>query len=60
MPTHRYDRYFGGAPGAAEKALAKMRKTYGRTAGEQVFYGTVAKRERKEKSRTPRRKSTRK
>lgn len=49
MGLSRHDKLFGGQPGAAEKALAKMRKTYGRKAGEDVFRGTVAKRQRKQK-----------
>jgi hypothetical protein len=44
MPTSRYDKFFGGQPGAADKALASMRRTYGRKDGETVFYATVAKR----------------
>jgi hypothetical protein len=45
----RYDALFGGQPGAAEKALKAMKRTYGRAKGETVFYGTIAKRERKQK-----------
>jgi hypothetical protein len=43
MPISRYDRLFGG-PGSAQKALDSMKRTYGRTGGERVFYGTVEKR----------------
>ena len=49
MPISRYNRYFGGGPGAAQRALDAMKKTYGPKKGEHVFYGTVAKRERREK-----------
>ena len=48
MPVHRYDKLFGGQPGAADKALQNMRKTYGRKDGETVFYATVAKRKHKQ------------
>lgn len=51
MSIRQYDRYFGNEPGSAEKALAKMRKTYGRQDGDRVFWGTVAKRKRKQKPR---------
>lgn len=47
MPLTRYDKFFGGTRGAADKALANMKKTYGRKNGEHVFYSTIAKRERK-------------
>lgn len=47
MPISRYNKYFGGRPGAAQKVLDAMKRTYGPKKGEQVFYGTVAKRERK-------------
>lgn len=49
MPLHKYDKLFGGQRGAAESVLANMKKTYGPKKGEQVFYGTVAKREHKHK-----------
>lgn len=48
MPTNRYDKYFGGEPGAAEKALRQMKKTYGAKDGETVFHATIAKRKRKQ------------
>lgn len=50
MPLNRYDRFFGGERGSAEKALQSMKRTYGRKDGETVFYATVAKRKRKTKS----------
>lgn len=50
----RYDKLFGGAKGAADDALAAMKRTYGRKDGEQVFWGTVAKRKRRTKPRPPR------
>ena len=49
----RYDRWFGGARGAAETARAKMHKTYGRKDGEAVWQATIAK--RKHKAKTQRR-----
>ncbi len=47
MPLERYDKFFGGEKGSAEKALRSMKRTYGRKDGEHVFYSTVAKRKRK-------------
>ena len=47
MPVSRYDKYFGGQRGSAEKALKSMNRTYGPKGGEHVFYGTIAKREKK-------------
>jgi hypothetical protein len=47
MPTSRYDKLFGGQPGAADRAKANMQKTYGRKDGETVFYATVAKRKKR-------------
>lgn len=47
MPLNRYDKYFGGESGAAEKALRAMRKTYGRKDGDRVFYARVAKLKRR-------------
>lgn len=43
----RYDRFFGGTPGAAEQTHKAMQKTYGRKDGETVFWATIAKRKRK-------------
>ena len=51
MPLARYDKYFGGERGAADRALAAMQRTYGRKDGETVFHATIAKRKRKGKSR---------
>lgn len=45
MPIGGYDKLFGGARGAAEKARSTMRKTYGAKKGEAVFWGTVYRRE---------------
>jgi hypothetical protein len=50
MPLERYDKFFGGVRGSAEKALASMKRTYGRKDGETVFYATVAKRKHKTKT----------
>jgi hypothetical protein len=47
MPIRNYDRLFGGAPGAAEKARASMKKSYGAKRGETVFWATVYKREKR-------------
>lgn len=44
----RLDKYFGGKPGAADRAAAAMKRTYGRD-GETVFKATVAKRKLKAK-----------
>ena len=46
MPLSKYDRHFGGR-GSARKAKQSMERTYGKDKGSQVFYATVAKRERK-------------
>lgn len=46
-PLRRFDGLFGGQLGDAERALSRMRRTYGRKEGDQVFWGTVAKRKRK-------------
>lgn len=51
MPISKYDPLFGGEPGAAERALRSMKRTYGSKQGEHVFYGTIAKRERKSRFR---------
>lgn len=44
----RLDKLFGGQPGAADRALAGMKRSYGRTDGEHVFKAAVAKRKRKQ------------
>lgn len=49
MPVSRYNRYFGGGRGSAQKALDQMKKTYGPKKGEHVFYAIVAKQERRGK-----------
>jgi hypothetical protein len=49
MPTSKYDHLFGGKPGAAEEAKRSMRRTYGRTKGDQVFFATITRREHKQK-----------
>ena len=43
----RYNKFFGGEPDSAERALASMKRTYGRKDGENVFWATIAKRKRK-------------
>lgn len=50
----KLDRLFGGKPGAADRALEQMRKTYGRKKGDRVFDATVIKRELREKRGKPR------
>jgi hypothetical protein len=47
VSLRNYDKYFGGQPGAAEKTLAAMRRTYGKKDGDAVFNATVIKRKRK-------------
>jgi hypothetical protein len=54
MPIGRYDKFFGGERGAAAKALAAMKKTYGPAKGEQVFHATVIKRAHRQKRAKPR------
>lgn len=41
MPLSKYNKYFGGEAGSAEKAHSAMQKTYGKgKKAEQVFYAT--------------------
>jgi hypothetical protein len=40
MPLSKYDRYFGGKPGAAQEAHDSMVKQYGAKKGESIFYAT--------------------
>jgi hypothetical protein len=47
MPRSKWDKFFGGQPGAADKAKASMLRTYGRKDGETIFQATVAKRKHK-------------
>jgi hypothetical protein len=49
MPVSKYNKYFGGTRGSAQKALDSMKKTYGPKKGEHVFYAVIAKKERKTK-----------
>jgi hypothetical protein len=37
----RYDKAYGGKPGAARKAKAAMTEKYGAERGEKIFYATV-------------------
>jgi len=48
MPLEQYDRYFGGKKGAAEKAAKALRKEYGATKAQQMFYAIVNKRRRQQ------------
>jgi hypothetical protein len=50
MGLERYDKYFGGGKGAADKAASSMKRLYGRKDGDAVFWATIAKRKRKAKS----------
>lgn len=50
----RYDKFFGGEKGSADRALAAMRRLYGPADGQRVFDGTIAKRKHKSKT-SPRR-----
>lgn len=43
MPLSKYNKEFGGKPGAAAKAHAAMVKEYGAKKGERVFYATKNK-----------------
>jgi hypothetical protein len=47
MGLGRYDKYFGGQRGAAERTLESMRRTYGAKDGEHVFRAMIAKRKRR-------------
>lgn len=47
MPLHKYNRYFGGKPGSAEKARSAMVSEYGPKKGEEVFYATKNKRKKR-------------
>lgn len=49
MRISRLDKLFGGKPGSAEQARQSMRRTYGPKKGDDVFRGTIAKRELKAK-----------
>lgn len=47
------DKYFGGGRGDAQRALERMKRTYGPKDGEHVFRAKVAKAKRRER-RKPR------
>ncbi len=49
MPLSNYDKQFGGESGSAAKAHRAMIEEYGEKKGEQVFYATKNKRQRKMK-----------
>jgi hypothetical protein len=40
VPLSKYDRFFGGKPGAATEAHSAMVKQYGAKKGESIFYAT--------------------
>lgn len=42
-PLSRYNRAYGGQPGAAKKAHAAMVEQYGKDKADRVFYATVNK-----------------
>lgn len=46
MPLSKYNKEFGGKKGSASKAHAAMRKEYGVSKGEHVFYATKNKRKK--------------
>lgn len=46
MPLDRYNKYFGGKPGSADKAATALRKEYGGEKGRGVFYALVRKRQK--------------
>jgi hypothetical protein len=43
MPISKYNRYFGGKRGSAEKAYSSMIEQYGAEKGKRVFYATKNK-----------------
>jgi hypothetical protein len=43
MPLSKYNKYFGGKKGSAEKAHSAMVQEYGSEKGERVFYATKNK-----------------
>ena len=45
------DRFFGGRPGAAKRALEQMRKAYGPKDGEHVYRARIAKAKRREQAK---------
>lgn len=49
----RYDKFFGGQRGAADRALEAMKRLYGPTDGQRVFDGTIAKRKHKTQRAAP-------
>ena len=49
------DRFFGGKPGAAARARAAMRKTYGERDGEHVYRAKIAKAKRRVQVPRPKR-----
>jgi hypothetical protein len=49
------DKFFGGKPGAAASARAKMHETYGPKDGEHVFQSVIAKAKRRNGSKRRRR-----
>lgn len=44
MPLSRYNKAFGGKPGAAKKAHAAMVEQYGKDKADRAFYASVNKR----------------
>lgn len=49
MPLEQYDKYFGGKPGAANKAAKALQKEYGAKEGRGYFYAIVRKRQKQGK-----------
>ena len=51
MPISKYNTYFGGKEGSAEKAYSAMSKEYGKEKGKSVFYALInSKKKKKNKS----------
>ena len=44
MPIEKYDRYYGGKPGSAMKAMKALQSEYGGKKGTSVFYALKNKR----------------
>ena len=47
MPISKYNRYFGGEKGSAQKAKNAMADEYGADKGERVFYATKNRNKKK-------------
>jgi hypothetical protein len=56
VPISKYDSYFGGKKGSAQKALDAMIAEYGEEKGKRIFYAT---KNRNAKKKTPLHRATR-